>query len=202
MSDYIQQLQQIKMNMKKRVPNIKWTEEDVRELLKTGMSKNHPTSSMTMLANLRKKCGPIFNKFSHIVYEYEKETGKTIRIEASAYNENEKKLITQHIVPKGRTLSSARSMAAKLGYTDKNNRQPWRYESERDAELEKKNEIPVIEPFAEVIKKHEAKMDDLTLNLTAVKALINAGMSYTQIAKITGKDENLVIAIIKVAEAF
>ena len=45
-------------------------------------------------------------------------------------------------------------------------------------------------------------MDDLTLNLTAVKALINAGMSYTQIAKITGKDENLVIALIKVAEAF
>lgn len=202
MSDYIEQLRQIKMNMKTRVPNTKWTEDDVRELLRTGMSKNHPTSYMTMLSNLRKKSGPVFNKFSHVVYEYEKETGNKICSEASTYNENEKKLITQHIVPKGRTLSSARSMAAKLGYTDRSNPQPWRYESERDAELEKKNEMPVIEPFAEVIAKHEAKMDDLTLNLTAVKALINAGMSYAQIAKITGKDENLVIALMKVAEAF
>lgn len=43
---------------------------------------------------------------------------------------------------------------------------------------------------------------DLQLTILAVKAMAESGLKYAEIAKVIGKDENTVIALMKVAEAF
>ena len=43
---------------------------------------------------------------------------------------------------------------------------------------------------------------DLQLTILAVKAMAESGLKYAEIAKVIGKDENTVVALMKVAEAF
>lgn len=153
MNDYITQLKEIKKSMTSKQF---WTDNDIRELLRTGKSENHTVSSCkTTLAKLRSGTGSTFNRYSHIVYEYEKETGKKV------------KLIYRKI---------------------KTN--------------ESNNEDVTTAPTVTETVKHEPTVDELTLNIKATKALLEGGLSFTQIAKIMNKEENLVISLLKVAEAF
>ena len=43
---------------------------------------------------------------------------------------------------------------------------------------------------------------DLQLTILAVRAMAESGLQYAEIAKVIGKDENTVVALMKVAEAF
>ena len=152
MNDYVAQLKEIKKNMRPR-QHLQWTENDVRELLRTGKSENHGEGSCrTTLAELRRGTGRTFNRFSHIVHEYEQKTGIKVKL----------------------THTKVKSK-----------------ESNTEA-------VPVV---TETVK-HEPTVDELTLNIKAAKALLEGRLSFTQIAKIMNKEENLVISLLKVAEAF
>ena len=150
MNDYVAQLKEIKKSM---MPRRFWTDNDIRELLRNGKSENHSDSSCrTTLAELRSGTGRTFNRFSHIVHEYEQETGIKV------------KLIYTKVKPKESTSEA----------------------------------VPVV---TETVK-HEPTVDELTLNIKAATALHEGGLSFTQIAKVMNKEENLVISLLKVAEAF
>lgn len=153
MNDYVAQLKEIKKSM---MPRRFWTDNDIRELLRTGKSENHSDSSCrTTLAELRSGTGRTFNRFSHIVHEYEQETG----------------------------------IKVKLIYTKVKSK-------------ESNNEVVTTAPVVTETVKHEPTVDELTLNIKAATALLEGGLSFTQIAKVMNKEENLVISLLKVAEAF
>ena len=153
MNDYVAQLKEIKKSM---MPKRFWTDNDIRELLRTGKSENHTDSSCrTTLAELRRGTGRTFNRYSHIVHEYEQATGKKVKL----------------IYRKIKTNEST-------------------------------NEAVTTAPVVTETVNHEPTVDELTLNIKAATALLKSGLSFTQIAKIMNKEENLVISLLKVAEAF
>lgn len=153
MNDYVAQLKEIKKSM---MPRRFWTDNDIRELLRTGKSENHGAASCkTTLAELRKGTGSTFNRFSHIVHEYEQATGKKVKL-----------------------------LYRKIKTNESN------------------NVVVTTAPVVTETVKHEPTVDELTLNIKAATALLEGGLSFTQIAKIMNKEENLVISLLKVAEAF
>ena len=71
---------------------------------------------------------------------------------------------------------------------------PWTYEAECGRRKQ--------EPVETVKEVEQVTGSELELNLQAVRALSNSGMTSKQIAAVIGKDENIVTALMKVCEAF
>lgn len=205
MNNYIEQLQQIKNNMKQPVTRNRWTDADVLALLKTGEAIGHPRHSCNVMLSLLRTQQKYYNKFYSVIKKYETETGNKFDmvkgVRCSDFTKEQIEKIKQHIVPLGCGKQVCQNWLSRNGYLADGTRTHWRYETEYSVKLEEKTK-EAIPSFAETVEKHETTTDDLSLNLMAIKALMNTGMTYSQIAKITGKEENLVIALMKVAEAF
>ena len=205
MSNYIEQLQQIKNNMKQPVTRNRWTDADVLALLKTGEAIGHPRHSCNVMLSLLRTQQKYYNKFYSVIKKYETETGNKFDmvkcVKPSDFTKEQIEKIKQHIVPLGCNKQVCQNWLSRNGYLADGTRTHWRYETEYSVKLEEKTK-EAIPSFAETVEKHETATDDLSLNLMAIKALMNTGMTYSQIAKITGQEENLVIALMKVAEAF
>ena len=213
MNDYIQQLKEFKEKTWK-AHRTSWTESDVRTLLETGKCEGHSEQSCKCMLSKLRTDRNMKNKFCGIVHELSDKLGQGRKYSNRNPLTNEEiKLIERHIVPYGRQKFSCATYASINKLTDRNNQQPWAYESKKDYEARTGKSAPVEETieveaqeavptFAETVEKHEVKTSDLDLNLQAVKALMGAGMSFQQISKVTGKEENLVIALMKVCDAF
>ena len=212
MNDYIQQLKEYKEKTWK-INRTQWTESDVRTLLETGKCEGHSEKSCgCMLSKLRTDIS-VRNRFCGLVHEFSDKLkiDKIGRLNQKL-NKEETDLIVRHIVPYGRVKQACAAYMSNNKLTDGTIRQPWSYESKKDYEVRtgkvaavetiEVNAQEAVPSFAETVEKHEVKTSDLDLNLQAVKALMGAGMSFQQIAKVTGKEENLVIALMKVCEAF
>lgn len=209
MNDYIQQLKEYKEKTWK-ANRTEWTESDVRTLIETGKCPGHSEASCRCMLSKLRTDRNMKNKFCGIVHELNDKLGQGRKYSnRNPYNNEEIKLIERHIVPYGRQKFNCATYASINKLTDRNNQQPWAYESKKEYEARTGKVEPIQEKtqeavptFAEIVEKHEVKTSDLDLNLQAVKALMGAGMSFQQIAKVTGKEENLVIALMKVCEAF
>ena len=101
-------------------------------------------------------------------------------------------------------VPSCRCMYSKLR-TDETTRSRW---SREIADFEAETGIKLM-PIRHNKKQEEKKEvethkdnSDLQLNIRAVKAMAETGMTYADIAKVIGKEETTVIALLKVAEAF
>ena len=213
MNDYIQQLKEYKEKTWK-ANRTTWTDSDVRTLLETGKCEGHSEKSCgCMLSKLRTDIS-VRNRFCGLVHEFSDKL--TIGKKGDRLNQRldkeEIELITRHIVPYGREKYSCAAYMSNNKLNDSTTRQPWSYESKKDYEARTGKSTPVetieveaqeaVPTFAETVEKHEVKTSDLDLNLQAIRALMGVGMSFQQIAKVTGKEENLVIALMKVCEAF
>ena len=206
MNDYIQQLKDYKEKTRK-FRRKSWTESDIRTLLETGKCEGHPTASCKCMLSKLRTDSVIMDKYSELLHEFGDKLSQYKKL--SKLNKEEIKLIERHIVPYGRKTHSCANYASYNNLTDYNSRQPWAYESKKEYEARTGKVEPIQEKtqeavptFAEIVEKHEVKTSDLDLNLQAVRALMGAGMSFQQISKVTGKEENLVIALMKVCEAF
>lgn len=214
MNDYIQQLKDYKEKTWK-ANRTEWTESDVRTLLETGKCDGHSEKSCKCMLSKLRTDRIMKNRFCGLVHEFSDKltVGKKGGRLNQRLDKEEIELITRHIVPYGREKYSCAAYMSNNKLTDSTVRQPWSYESKKEYEARTGKVAPVEETievnaqeavptFAETVEKHEVKTSDLDLNLQAVKALMGAGMSFQQIAKVTGKEENLVIALMKVCEAF
>ena len=213
MNDYIQQLKEFKEKTWK-IHRTQWTESDVRTLLETGKCAGHSEQSCQCMLSKLRAVTSVRNKFCSLVHEFSDilNIGKKSERLNQRLDKEEIELITRHIVPYGREKYSCAAYMSNNKLNDSTTRQPWSYESKKDYEVRTGKVAPVetievnaqeaVPSFAETVEKHEVKTSDLDLNLQAVKALMGAGMSFQQIAKVTGKEENLVIALMKVCEAF
>lgn len=205
MNDYIQQLADIKKNMKKPVVKNRWSDAEVYELLEKGETALHSKHSCEVMISHLKGNTPQRNTFCHVIHKWEQATGKKLPKpipRRSELPEDVVEKIKKHIVPIGYTMQYCANWLYRMGLTGKDlPKSAWQYETNYSkAQEEKANEA--VPTFAETVEKHEVKTSDLDLNLQAIRALVGAGMSFQQIAKITGKEENLVIALMKVCEAF
>ena len=186
MSNYYTALQTIKRKMMSRT---RWTNEDVRKLLRTGKDDVHAeVACRIMLSNLRAN-PEARSKFSAEIHEYEAETGKKLQTcyNRKVWSEHEIELIKHHVVPIGRSVSSCVNKLNKLGIkTDYAAYSRWSFESKRDKQSEARSvEKPVPAPKPEV----KTEVSELSMNITAVKAMFNAGMDYNAISKVIGKEE-------------
>lgn len=203
-TNYLDQLAQIKKNMKKPRQRNLWTDSEVYELLEKGETPLHSKQSCIVMLSLLKNNTPQRNAFCHVIHKWEKETGKSLKKpikHRSSVSKEDQEKIMRHIIPLGYTKAYCANWLTNHGLCVPGSRSPWSWESKPKA-VNVEKVVEAVPSFAETVDKHETKSDDLTLNLQAIKALMTAGMSYQQIAKITGKEENLIIALMKVAEAF
>lgn len=209
MNDYIQQLKEYKEKTWK-ANRTSWTESDVRTLLETGKCEGHSEKSCRCMLSKLRTDSSIRNRFCGLVHEFSDKLkiDKIGRLNQKL-NKEETDLIVRHVVPYGRAKQSCAAYMSNNKLNDGMTRQPWSYESKKEYEARTGKVEPIQEKsqeavptFAEIVEKHEVKTSDLDLNLQAVKALMGAGMSFQQIAKVTGKEENLVIALMKVCDAF
>lgn len=213
MNDYIQQLKEYKEKTWK-AHRTQWTESDVRTLLETGKCEGHSEQSCQCMLSKLRTVTSVRNKFCSLVHEFSDilNIGKKSERLNQRLDKEETDLIVRHIVPYGRMKQACAAYMSNNKLNDSTTRQPWSYESKKDYEARTGKVAPVetievnaqeaVPTFAETVEKHEVKTSDLDLNLQAVKVLMGAGMSFQQIAKVTGKEENLVIALMKVCEAF
>jgi len=198
MNNYYEQLVQIKKGM--RSSPKKWTSELVSKLLRDGTDGVHSNQECrVMISNLRTK--PNYrNKYTAEIHEYEQSTGKKLEVERKPWTAYENDLVRRHIVPLGRDAHTCATRRAVLGIKGEPT-QSWRYESKRDNEmLEKKfSEIPkAVIP----VQKANCTECNLLMNLKAVKTLFQSGMTTADISKFMGKEENHVVAMLKVAEEY
>lgn len=204
-TNYLDQLAKIKKNMKQPTVRNRWTDAEVYELLEKGTTPLHPVRSCEVMLSLLKGNTHQRNTFCHVINKWEKDTGKTLpkpnRRHSSLPEEIQEK-IKNHIVPIGYSMQYCANWLFRHGLTNKDMpKSTWRYETNYSKAQEEK----VAEEkstFVEIVEKCENKTSELELNIQAIKALVGAGMSWQQISKITGKEENLVIALMKVAEVF
>lgn len=204
-TNYLDQLAEIKKNMKKSPVRNRWSDSEVYELLEKGDTALHTKHSCEVMLSLLKGNTPQRNAFCHVIHKWEQATGKKLPkpIERhSSIPEDVVEKIKKHIVPIGYTMQYCANWLCKNGFSGKDMmRSAWQYETNysKAQEEKAKESVPA---FKETVEKHEVKTSELDLNIQAIRALMGAGMSYQQIAKITGKEENLVIALMKVCEAF
>lgn len=205
MSDYLDKLAEIKKNMKKPAVKNRWSDAEVYELLEKGDTALHTKHSCEVMLSLLKGNTPQRNAFCHVIHKWEQATGKKLQKpnrRLSSLPEDVVEKIKKHIVPIGYTMQYCANWLYKMGLSGKDMpRSTWQYETNYSKAQEEKSKESVPS-FTETVEKHEAKTSDLDLNLQAIKVLMGAGMTFQQIAKITGKEENLVIALMKVCEAF
>lgn len=198
MNNYYDQLAQIKKGM--RAPMKKWTPELVSKLLRDGTDGVHSAiECKNMLANLRNK--PSYrNRFTAEIHEYEQRTGEKLCPKRKFWTEAEDELVMQHIVPLGRKAHECGTRRNMLGFKGEPI-QPWRYESKRDKEMLEKKTLETPKAVIPVQKANCAECN-LLMNLKAVKTLFQSGMTAAAIAKFMGKEENHVVAMLKVAEEY
>ena len=205
MNDYIQQLAEIKKSMKKPVVTNPWSDSEVYELLEKGETPLHSKHSCEVMLSLLKGNTSQRNTFCHVIHKWEQATGKKLQkpiMRRSSLPEDVQEKIKKHIVPIGYTMQYCANWLYRMGLTGKDlPRSAWQYETNYSKAQEEKAQ-EAVPTFAETVEKHEVKTSDLDINLQAIRALMGAGMSFQQIAKVTGKEENLVIALMKVCEAF
>lgn len=203
-TSFIDQLAQIKKNMNKPKQRNIWTDSEVYELLEKGETPLHSKQSCIVMLSLLKSNTSQRRAFCHVIRKWESETGKTlnkpIKRRSSVTKEDQEK-IKRHIIPIGYTKQFCANWMTKNGYNIPGYRSQWSWES-RPKAIDVEQVLEAVPSFAETVEKHETKSNELALNLQAIKVLVNAGMNFQQIAKIMGKEENLVIALIKVAEVF
>lgn len=199
MNDYIKQLQEYKEKTWK-AQRTTWMESDVKTLLETGKCEGHSAASCrSMLSKLRRDRS-FRNKFCGLVHEFSDKLGQCGKW--ARLNKEETELIARHIVPYGRDQHACAVYATNNSLTDRTSRQPWAYESKAEYEARTGKTVPVQEIVEEPVEVKTPIVDELTLNIKATKALLEGGLNFTQIAKIMNKEENLVISLLKVAEAF
>ena len=204
-NNYLDTLAEIKKNMKKPIVRNRWSDAEVYELLEKGDTAAHSKHSCEVMLSLLKGNTSQRNTFCHVIHKWEQATGKKLPKpipRQSILPEDVQEKIKKHIIPIGYTMRYCANWLYKMGFTSKDMpRSAWQYETNYSKAQEEKAQ-EAVPTFAETVEKHEVKTSDLDLNLQAVKALMGAGMSFQQIAKVTGKEENLVIALMKVCEAF
>ena len=200
MNNYYEQLSQIKKDM--RAPRKNWTPELVSKLLRDGTDGVHSDQECrAMLSNLRNK--PNYrNRYTAEIHEYEQSTGKKFEVERlrKHWTEHEDDLVRRHIVPIGRNAHECSTRRCMLGIKGEPI-QPWRYESKRDNEMIEKKIVDTPKPVIPVQKPNCAECN-LLMNLKAVKTLFQSGMTTAAISKFMGKEENHVVAMLKVAEEY
>lgn len=213
MKDFQQQLKEYKKEHFRR-PKIEWTEEDVKELLYTGSSKNHPKhSSETQLTFLRTPNHAMRNRFIKVIKEYERETGNKVEpfyTRRFIPTEQELELISKHIVPFGISKDTCRNIAAKFDMIAKGTKTFWAFENKKEYEertgkpvIETEPEPeqePAVESFADEVKRQP--QTDFELKTEAFKTLFVGGMPIEKISKVLGLDDKVTNAMMVVIDHF
>ena len=198
MNNYYEQLAQIKKGM--RAPMKKWTPELVSKLLRDGTDGVHSAiECRVMLSKLRNNLD-YRNRYTAEIHEYEQSIGKKLEVKRKSWAKAEDDLVRQHIVPLGRNVKDCCTRRAVLGIKGEPV-QPWRYESKRDKEMLEKKTLETLKAVIPVQKANSTECN-LLMNLKAVKTLFQSGMTAAAIAKFMGKEENHVVAMLKVAEEY
>lgn len=198
MNDYYEQLAQIKQGM--RAPAKKWTSELVSKLLRDGTDGVHSNAECrVMISNLRTK--PSYrNKYTTEIHEYEQSTGKKLEVERKPWTAYEDDLVRRHIVPLGRDAHTCSTRRAVLGIKGEPH-QPWRYESKRDKEMLEKKSLETPKSVIPV-QKVNCTERNLQTDLKMITTLFQSGYTTNAISKFIGKEENHVVAMLKVAEDY
>lgn len=198
MNNYYEQLAQIKKGM--RAPMKKWTPELVSKLLRDGTDGVHSAiECRVMLSKLRNNLD-YRNRYTAEIHEYEQSIGKKLEVKRKSWTAYEDDLIRRHIVPLGRDAHTCSTRRAVLGIKGEP-AQPWRYESKRDNKMLEKKILETPKAVIPVQKANRTECN-LLMNLKAVKTLFQSGMTAAAIAKFMGKEENHVVAMLKVAEEY
>lgn len=219
MKDFQQQLKDYKRE-NFPIKRIEWTEDDVRDLLYKGESKNHPTrSNETQLSCLRTPNHSVRNRFINVIKEYERETGNKVEKVFAKCNyptKEELELISRHIVPFGRTRGTCYRIGTNRDMFEPGTRSYWDYETkeeydertsgkkETDTVSEPKPELPkpepVVESFAAEVERQP--QTEFELKTEAFKTLFVGGMSVEKISKVLGLDDKVTNAMMVVIDHF
>ena len=107
-------------------------------------------------------------------------------------------------------LAVCKSILSRLrtdpAYQEKYAHEIREYELENDVKLtplrKRKKTTDVVVAEKTNNRTAECKINELELNVLAVKSMFQSGLDYKEIAKVLGRNENTVIALLKVAETF
>ena len=219
MKDFQQQLKDYK-NKNFPIKRIEWTDEDVKDLLYKGESKNHPThANETQLSLLRTPNHSVRNRFIEVIKEYERETGNKVEKVFAKYHyptKQELELISKHIVPFGMTRETCYRIGTKRDMFASGTRSYWDYETKEEYEartsVKKETDIvsepkpelpkpePVVESFAAEVERQP--QTEFELKTEAFKTLFVGGMSVEKISKVLGLDDKVTNAMMVVIDHF